>query len=90
MQGWRTEAQIGRSKASAGLLAMQHWQGCSSRVAWSRWVQACQAAAAAGERAAGHHKTASRCATLWRVFGIIHIVDPIQRLYPDCANTFGL
>ncbi len=60
MQEWQATAQAGRSKASAGLLAMQHWQGCSSRVAWSRWVQACQAAAAAGERAAGHCQTANR------------------------------
>ena len=63
MQGWQAAAQAGRSKASAGLLALQHWHGLCSRVAWSRWVQACQAASVTGERAAGHYQTASRYGT---------------------------
>ena len=63
VQGWRAAAGIGRGKASAGLLAMQHWRGCCSRVAWLRWVQACQAAAKADERAAGHCHTILRFGT---------------------------
>lgn len=61
-QGWRAAARNSRSKASAGLLAMQHWHGCCSRIAFTRWVQARQAASLAGERAAGHCHAASRYA----------------------------